>query len=122
MFKTGFKQWPELYAMCVYMTIATGLMTHTVYNQLKHKDFISRYKRVYHGKFLCRKSNGNTSSSVVRPNDPRLALYPRRYVTDKQYLPKDHPETTIDLKHTQLPAVNVHRYDPTVRGKGRDRD
>lgn len=59
---------------------------------------------------------------VVRPNDPRLALYPRRFVTDKQFLPKDHPETTRDLKMLQLPGLDIHKYDPTVRGKGRDRD
>lgn len=52
MFRTGLRVWPELYVMVFYMTVATGMMTHAVYTQIKNKDYVTRYKRVYHGELM----------------------------------------------------------------------
>lgn len=100
--KTGLKEWPELYMMMAHMLVGTYFGVQLIYTNEKYKlDWTARYKQYY---------------TIYRKGDPRIQLYPRHWVTDTQYLDDDHPMTTQEVAHFLLKPVEVHRFDPKIRG------
>ena len=94
-FRKGLSEWPEVYLSMIFSAIGIGtLITITIPREINHDSWTARYKRYY---------------TVYRPNDPRLVLYPKDYITDKEFLPADHPEKSRDVKFFLLPKSDVHR-------------
>lgn len=91
--------------LTTHMIFGQICFTYFMWKELKVRPYTARYKRKY---------------TIFRPSDPRLIFYPKPYVTDSQYLPDDHPLTIQDVPTFHLPPVEVHRYDPKIRGPSRD--
>ncbi|KAI1288465.1 hypothetical protein HDE_09335 [Halotydeus destructor] len=97
--KAGLREWPEVYAGMGYILLSSlGCVWIGWYTE-KHNDKVCRYKKHY---------------MIMRPSDERVQMYPKIYLTDKQYLSADHPKTTKDLKVTQRPYLYVHS-NPKLR-------
>ena len=101
--KVALQEWPEVYFMLAHMLVGTYLTTKQIYNNEKYKlDWTARHKQWY---------------TIYRAGDARIKLYPRPWITDTQYLDDDHPMTTREVSHYLLKPVEVHRYDPRIRGE-----
>ena len=56
--------------------------------------------------------------TVVRPDDIRLKLTPKRFVTDKQFLPDDHHDYMDDAPTTLVPPVSFRANRERLGGHG----
>lgn len=94
-FKKGISEWPETYVSVLFAAIGIGIAASiAIPLEISHEAWVARFKKYY---------------TIYRPNDPRLVLYPKEYITDKQYLKPDHPETAKDVKLYLIPKSEVHR-------------
>lgn len=94
-FKKGITEWPETYLSLVFSGIGAVIIFAVAVPGIRsHETWTARFKKYY---------------TVYRPDDPRVALYPKEYITDKEYLRPDHPEKAKDVKLYLLPKSEVHR-------------
>ena len=104
-FRTGLKEWPELYVFVSHLIVGQLLFSYSLWREEKYHLWTTRYKHTY---------------TVFRPHDERLQLYPKPWITDTKYLPADHPMSTEQIGWFHFPPVEVHRRDPHVRGPSFD--
>lgn len=104
-FRTGLKEWPELYVMLAHLIAGQAIFTYSMIRDLKLNLYATRYKHAY---------------TVFRPYDERVQIYPKPWITDTKYLSADHPMTTSEISWFHFPPVEVHRNDPHIRGPSYD--
>lgn len=103
--KVALKEWPEMYWMIAHLIFGQCIFTYSMIKEMKDRNWTARYKKRY---------------TIFRPNDPRTLFYPKPFVTESHLLPKDHPMTPRDIPFFHAPPIEVHRFDPKVRGKSQD--
>lgn len=100
LFKQGLKEWPELYFGLFHAVFGIIVTNYIAFRYELGHEFVARYKRKY---------------TVFRPDDDRVKLYPRNFVTDKHYLGPDQPEKLTDVERIKQPGTSIHVNDPRIR-------
>lgn len=99
-FKMLYKTHPVVVVALPHFFVGFAAYFYQFYHErYEYMEYIPRFRARY---------------TVYRPDDPRVMLLPKSYITDKQYLSPDHPEHLEDRIITRLPYVGFRQNQQRI--------